>query len=128
MAWFDTVSRCDLRQSLAHVDTLPDQPSYLQRADGDRRFALWLRLADQHAAASARETLRAPITKQHDFPWKGAFLSGWSPRGAAEAAHDGLKPRELADLRTAAERDLQPPANAPPEVQRGKTVDREQEL
>ena len=109
MTWLDTVSRRDLRQSLAYVDTLPDQPGYLERAAGDKRFALWLRLADQHAAAAARETLRAPMIKQQEFPWKGAFAVGWSPRGAAEAAHDGLKPGELAELRSAAERDMQPP-------------------
>jgi hypothetical protein len=128
MTWLDTVSRRDLRQSLAYVDTLPDQAGYLTRADGNKRFALWLRLADQHAAASARETLHAPVIKQQEFPWKGAFLSGWSPRGAAEAAHDGLKPRELIELRKTAERDIQPPANTPSEVQRDKRVDPEREL
>ncbi|HEY2594382.1 MAG TPA: hypothetical protein VGK33_10820, partial [Chloroflexota bacterium] len=101
MTWLDTVSRRDLRQSLAHVATLADQPGYLKRASGDERFALWLRLADQHAAAAARETLRPPTMRQQDCPWKGAYLLSWSPRGAAEAAHDGPKPGVLTELRKA---------------------------
>lgn len=58
----------DVRTSLQHVATLPDQPDYLERADGGQEFALWLRLADQRAAAAARETGRAPRIGQSQFP------------------------------------------------------------
>lgn len=126
--WLDTVSRRDLQQSLAYVATLPDQSAYLERASGDQRFALWLRLADQHAAAAARETLRPPTMRQQDFPWKGAYLLSWSPRGAAEAAHDGPKPGVLAQLRRAADRGVEPPTSVHPEAHRRKPVDREREL
>ncbi len=94
--WLDRVpSPEDVRASLQHAATLPDQPGYLDRADGDQEFALWLRLVDQHAAAAARETGRAPAIGQSRFPWRGAYISCWSPRGAAEAAQEGLAPTTL---------------------------------
>ena len=100
--WLDRVPKPeDVRSSLAHAVTLPDQPQYLRRAGGDERFALWLRLADQHAAAAARETRKAPAIAQARFPWRGAYISCWSPRGAAEAAHDGANPATLQSLRQA---------------------------
>ena len=100
--WLDRVPKAeDVRRSLAHVAKLPDQPAYLERAGGDQRFALWLRLADQHAAAAARETRKAPAISQAQFPWRGAYISCWSPRGAAEAAHDGATPTTLQALRQA---------------------------
>jgi len=127
MTWLDTVSRRDVVQSLAYVATLPDQPAYLERASGDPRFALWLRLADQHAAAAARETLRPPTIAQRDFPWKGAYRLSWSPRGAAEAAHEGPKPGVLAALRKAAEHGVEAPTPAAPEAERGRHLDRERD-
>ena len=100
--WLDRVPKPeDVRSSLAHAVTLPDQPQYLRRAGGDERFALWLRLADQHAAAAARESRKAPAIAQARFPWRGAYISCWSPRGAAEAAHDGANPATLQSLRQA---------------------------
>ena len=100
--WLDRVpDPQDVRRSLAHVAKLPDQAEYLNRADGDQRFALWLRLADQHAAAAARETGKGPVISQAQFPWRGAYMSCWSPRGAAEAAHDGASPTVLRALRQA---------------------------
>ena len=100
--WLDRVPKPqDVRRSLAHVAKLPDQAEYLNRADGDQRFALWLRLADQHAAAAARETGKAPVISRAQFPWRGAYISCWSPRGAAEAAHDGASPTVLQALRQA---------------------------
>jgi hypothetical protein len=100
--WLDRVPKPeDVRRSLAHAATLPDQPQYVKRAAGDQRFALWLRLADQHAAAAARETRTAPAIQAAQFPWRGAYISCWSPRGAAEAAHDGANPITLQALREA---------------------------
>jgi hypothetical protein len=128
MTWLDTVPARDLRQSLAYVATLPDQPAYLRRTAGDERFALWLRLTDQHAAAAARETLHPPAIRQSDFPWKGAFVLGWSPRGAAEAAHEGPKPGVLNMLRRAVQHGVEPPGTAGPQPERGSGIDREREL
>ncbi len=100
--WLDRVPKPeDVRRSLAHAANLPDQPAYLKRAGGDQRFALWLRLADQHAAAAARETRTAPAIPAAQFPWRGAYISCWSPRGAAEAAHDGANPTTLQALHQA---------------------------
>ena len=100
--WLDRVPKQqDVRRSLAYVAKLQDQAEYLNRADGDPRFALWLRLADQHAAAAARETGTAPVVSRAQFPWRGAYISCWSPRGAAEAAHDGASPTVLGALRQA---------------------------
>ena len=88
--WLDRVPPPeDVRRALRHSAQLPDQPGYLARADGDARFALWLRLADQHTQAATRETGRAPTLVDEQFPWRGAYISCWSPRGAAEAAHEG---------------------------------------
>lgn len=115
--WLDRVpSPDDVRVSLQHVATLPDQPSYLQRAGGDQEFALWLRLADQHAAAAARETGRAPVIGQSQFPWRGAYVSCWSPRGAAEAAQEGLAPPTL-QLLHQAQITGRPATARPPEPQ-----------
>ena len=111
--WLDRVpSPEDVRVSLQHVATLPDQPAYLERAGDDQLFALWLRLADQHAAAAARETGRAPAIGQSQFPWRGAYISCWSPRGAAEAAQEGLAPPTLQLLHQAQLTGR--PATAPP--------------
>ena len=100
--WLDRVPKPqDVRRSLSHVAKLQDQAEYLKRADGDPRFALWLRLADQHAAAAARESGKAPVISRAQFPWRGAYISCWSPRGAAEAAHDGASPTVLRALRQA---------------------------
>lgn len=100
--WLDRVPKPDdVRRSLAHAAKLPDQLEYVNRAGGDQRFALWLRLADQHAAAAARETRRAPVIARAEFPWRGAYVSCWSPRGAAEAAHDGADPATVQALQQA---------------------------
>src|SRR5664279_6001783 len=100
--WLDRVPASkDVRRALEHAAHLADQPGYLNRAGGDARFALWLRLADQHAAAAARETGRAPAVTQPQFPWRGAYVSCWSPRGAAEAAHEGPGSSTLQALREA---------------------------
>lgn len=115
--WLDRVPKPqDVRASLAHAARLPDQPQYLQRAGGDERFALWLRLADQHAAAAARETRQAPAITQAQFPWRGAYISCWSPRGAAEAAHDGANPPTLEALRQAERTGRPAVAPAPVEI------------
>ena len=89
-----------MRRSLAYVAKLPDQAEYLNRADGDQRYALWLRLADQHTAA-ARETGKGPVISRAQFPWRGAYISCRSPWGAAEAAHDGSSRTVLEALRQA---------------------------
>lgn len=127
--WLDRVpSAEDVRTSLQHVATLPDQPDYLERADGDQEFALWLRLADQHAAAAARETGRAPRIGQSQFPWRGAYISCWSPRGAAEAAQEGLATPTLQSLQQAQITDRPatvpaPPREIDPELSRGPERD-----
>lgn len=129
--WLDRVpSPEDVRASLQHAATLPDQPGYLERADGDQEFALWLRLADQHAAAAARETGRAPRIGQSQFPWRGAYISCWSPRGAAEAAQEGLAPPTLQSLhqaqitgRPAMAQRPEPPPGIDPELSKGPERD-----
>jgi hypothetical protein len=111
--WLDRVpSPEDVQASLKEVAGLPDQPGYLERAGGDQEFALWLRLADQHAAAAARETRRAPRIGQSQFPWRGAYVSCWSPRGAAEAVQEGLATTTLQMLQQA--QITGRPATAPP--------------
>jgi hypothetical protein len=122
--WLDRVPASkDVRRALEHAAHLADQPGYLNRAGGDARFALWLRLADQHAAAAARETRRPPAIAQAQFPWRGAYVSCWSPRGAAEAAHEGADSTTLKTLREA-ERTGRPataPAPAPADLDTGIT-------
>ena len=84
--WLDRVPASkDVRRALEHAAHLADHP--VPQPSRRRRAALWLRLADQHAAAAARETRRPPAIAQAQFPWRGAYVSCWSPRGAAEAAH-----------------------------------------
>jgi hypothetical protein len=120
--WLDRVPPPqDVRRGLAHAAGLPDQPGYLARADGDARFALWLRLADQHAAAAARETGRAPAVTQPQFPWRGAYVSCWSPRGAAEAAHEGPGSNTLQALREAQRTGRPATAPAPADLDTGIT-------
>jgi hypothetical protein len=117
--WLDQVpSPQDVRQSLQHAAGLPDQARYLARADGDARFALWLRLADQHAAAALRETRRPAALSGPQFPWRGAYVSCWSPRGAAEAAHAGADHGTLLTLREV-ERTGRPVTAAPTDLEPG---------
>jgi hypothetical protein len=52
----------------------------LERADGDRRFALWLHLVDHHLA-----DLPTPPTPS-SLKWRDAYEAAWSPRDAAFAA------------------------------------------
>ncbi len=118
--WLDRVPRPDdVRRSLEHAAHLPDQPGYLDRAGGDPRFALWLRLADQHAAAAARETRQAPAITQTQFPWRGAYVSCWSPRGSAEAAHEGADTTTLQALRDAGRTGRPATAPAPADLDSG---------
>jgi hypothetical protein len=100
--WLQTEADTEhVRDALRYVAELPDQRQFLTRAAGDPEFALWLRLADQHLAAEIRETRQPAELGGQRFPWRGAYLAGWSPRAAAEAAHHNATVRELAVLRDA---------------------------
>ena len=101
--WLDRVPEPqDVRRASRTPHTSPDQAGYLNRAGGDAAVcAVAAARRPARGGRGAGDTSTAPAIAQAQFPWRGAYISCWSPRGAAEAAHDGADPTTLKALRQA---------------------------
>jgi hypothetical protein len=96
--WFDTLPHPEVADIAAEcLEELlgADAARYLERAGGDRRFALWLHLVDHHLAR-----LPAGPGPRAELPWRAAYDACWSPYLAAFAAWagDGQRPDVLENL------------------------------
>jgi hypothetical protein len=122
ITWLDHVPDQELVGRL--VDRLSeefpdDQTVYLQRAEGDDRYSLWLRLADEHL-----DVLRPRSNETVTFPWQEAYERGWSRRDAAFAALGGPTPQQLGSLGLAlVETDRLPASDPEPSMATVREVD-----
>jgi hypothetical protein len=96
--WFDTLPHPEVADRAADcLEELlgADAGRYLERAGGDRRFALWMHLVDHHLAG-----LPAVPGAGAELPWRTAYDACWSPYLAAFAAWagDGHRPDVLENL------------------------------
>jgi hypothetical protein len=80
----------------ANLDGLygPDRAaSLLERAGGDRFFAVWLELVDHWLEDVP------PENRPAGFPWRAAYEQGWRPHEAVSAARDlSQSPEALEDI------------------------------
>lgn len=83
--WLDVVDSEMVEEALRRLDTLPAQPVYLERAAGDVRFSLWLRLVDE-------QINRVAPGRHPNEDWRGLYETGTSPRSAAYVALDQDRP------------------------------------
>jgi hypothetical protein len=96
--WFDTLPHPEMAEKAAGcLEELlgADAGRYLERAGGDRHFALWMHLVDHHLAG-----LPAVPGAGAELPWRAAYDACWSPYLAAFAAWagDGRRPEVLENL------------------------------
>lgn len=80
--WLDLVDSEMVQEALRRLDQLPAQSVYLERAAGDVRFSLWLRLVDE-------QINRVAPGRHPNEDWRTLYETGTSPRSAAYVALDG---------------------------------------